>query len=571
MLKHLRIQNFAIIDELALEFSPGMTALTGETGAGKSILLDALGLVLGDRADSSSLREGSHRAEICATFNLNNHIQANQWLQQQALDCDEQCILRRVISADSPSKAFVNGSPVTLQSMRELAEMLVTIHGQHEHQALLKRDIQRQRLDDYAGNTELLEQVNAVYNKWHEQQTRLNHLQSAEQDRSARLDLLRFQAREFDLLALAENEWLNLQEEHQRLAHAGKLLASATEALSVLYDNDDSLHHTLSQQQQRIEDNSNYDASLAKVAEALNSALIQIDEAAGQLRDYLSDLDLDPGRLEWLDERMGAIHDLARKHRVEPEQLLDVAASIKTELSDLEHADERIENLTAECAQLRQDYLKASTALSQSRHAAAHRLSQSVSTAMETLGMKGGQFKVELLPRDYNAGDGEGFSASGIDLIEYLVSANPGQSLKPLIKVASGGELSRISLAIQMITAGNEPIPTLIFDEVDAGVGGRIAEIVGNHLRQLGEQRQVFCVTHLAQVASQAHNHFRVSKLTAQGDTQHTQTCVTPLNEEERINEIARMLGGVEITETTRNHAEEMIGRASQSRIARSS
>jgi DNA repair protein RecN (Recombination protein N) len=427
---------------------------------------------------------------------------------------------------------------------------------------LLRRDIQRQRLDDYAGNQALLEQVNGIYIKWREQQTRLNQLQTAEQDRSARLDLLRFQAREFEMLALVDNEWPALQEEHQRLAHAGKLLSSATEALNVLYDNDDSLHQTLSRQRQRIEDNQDYDASLAKIAETLNGALIQLDEAAGQLRDYLSTLDMDPGRLEWLDERMGAIHDLARKHRVEPEQLPDIAVSIETELSDLEHADERIENLTAECGALRQAYIEASETLSRSRHTAATRLSQSVSSAMATLGMKGGQFHIELQQRAFNVDNGEGFSASGTDSIEYLVSANPGQSLKPLVKVASGGELSRISLAIQMITAGNEPIPTLIFDEVDAGIGGHIAEIVGNHLRQLGEQRQVFCVTHLAQVASQAHNHLRVLKVTMQADAQHTQTRVTPLSEEDRVNEIARMLGGVEITPTTRNHAREMIDRA---------
>ena len=566
MLKHLRIQNFAIIDQLELEFCPGMTALTGETGAGKSILLDALGLVLGDRADSGSLREGSQRAEICATFDTRNLTAAGHWLQQQALDSDDECILRRVLTVDGPSKAFINGTPVTLQSMRELAEMLVTIHGQHEHQALLKRDVQRQRLDDYAGNQVLLDTLAEVYRHWHEQQSRLNQLQSAEQDRSQRLETLRFQASEFELLSLAENEWTELQDEHRRLAHAGKLLETANEALVVLYDDDDSVHHRLSRQLQHIEDHSGVDPALARIGEALAAAQIQLDEAAGLLRDYLSGLDLDPARLDWLDERMGAIHDLARKHRVEPEQLPEIAEMITVELSDLEHADERIESLTAECAQLRRAYLDAAETLSQSRRAAAERLSTAVSQAMETLGMKGGRFDIDLTPRPVNEKNGEGFSVNGLDQIEFQVSANPGQSLKPLNKVASGGELSRISLAIQMITAGNEPIPTLIFDEVDAGVGGRIAEIVGNHLRQLGDRRQVFCVTHLAQVASQAHNHYRVLKLTVQDRAETTQTRVTPLNKEERINEIARMLGGVEITDTTRNHAEEMISRAEQTR-----
>lgn len=562
MLKHLRILNFAIIDELELNFSAGMTALTGETGAGKSILLDALGLVLGDRADSSSLREGRRRAEISAGFDISQHSAARDWLRQQALDSEDECILRRVVSSDSPSRAFINGSAVTLQSMRELAEMLVTIHGQHEHQALLKREIQRQRLDDYAGNQALMVEISGNYYEWREQQSRLNHLQNAEADRSARLEWLRFQANEFEQLALAENEWSELQEEHQKLAHASKLMAGANEALTVLYDEDQSLHHVLSQQCHQIEEGSRYDASLGKVSEALSSALIQIDEAAGQLRDYLSDLNLDPTRLEWLEERMSAIHELARKHRVEPEQLSEVAVSISTELSDLEHADERIESLSAECERLRRRYLNNAEKLSDTRHQAAVRLDEAVSASMHLLGMKGGRFKVDISPRNIDREIGEGFSAQGIDIIEYQVSANPGQSLKPLSKVASGGELSRISLAIQMITAGNEPIPTLIFDEVDAGVGGRIAEIVGNQLRKLGEQRQVFCVTHLAQVASQSHNHYRVLKHTDTDDSPHTATSVVMLDDMQRVDEIARMLGGIEITDATRDHAREMISRA---------
>ena len=568
MLKFLRILNFAIIDVLELEFDAGMSALTGETGAGKSILLDALGLVLGDRADSGSLREGTQRAEICASFDISRLPAAKEWLQQQSLDYDDDCILRRIISRDNPSKAFINGTPVTLQSMRELAEMLVTIHGQHEHQALLKRDVQRQRLDDYAGNQKLLTEVNQGYQQWREQQTRLEHLQNAERDRSSKLELLRFQAQEFAQLALADNEWTALQEEHQKLAHASKLLSTANEGLAVLYENDESLHHMLSQQHLQIEESRRYDETLGKVAESLNAALIQIDEAAGELRDYLSGLNLDPNRLDWLEERMGSIHDLARKHHVEPEQLMEVAASVTTELSDLEHADERIESLTADCERLRQTYIEAAQKLSQARKQAASRLSRAVSESMVVLGMKGGQFQVEVAYREPEADTAAGFSANGMDSIEFQVSANPGQSLKPLNKVASGGELSRISLAIQMITASNEPIPTLIFDEVDAGVGGRIAEIVGSHLRQLGTQRQVFCVTHLAQVASQAHNHFLVLKQTGQGAEQQLSTSVVALSEQQRIDEIARMLGGIKITEATRRHAQEMLGRASPSEAA---
>ena len=564
MLKELHINKFAIIDELELEFNAGMSALTGETGAGKSILLGALGLVLGDRADSDSLRGGAARAEISANFDIHSHPQAQAWLSEQALDSDNECILRRVINRESPSKAFINSSPVTLQSMRELAEMLVTIHGQHEHQALLKRDIQRQRLDDYGGNQALTKHVADAYTGWRTIHDRFLQLQNAEKNRSERLEHLRFLTKEFEQLDLQKDEWQALQEEHQRLANSSQLLQTATQALSVLYNDDLSLHSSLSQQQQYITEISRLDVKLKNTAETLNSALIQIDEAADQLRGYLSDLNLDPTRLELLEDRIGAIHTLSRKHRCDPEQLLEISSNLAAELNDLEHADERLNSLADETVALRSSYLKTCKTLSTQRQQAAETLSARVSEAMNTLGMAGGQFKIELSPRIINPETGEGFSATGLDQIEFLVTTNPGQSLRSLAKVASGGELSRISLAIQMITASNETIPTLIFDEVDAGVGGHTAEVVGIHLRELGEQCQVLCVTHLPQVASQAHNHYQITKQTKANAT--TRTVVKQLSIEERISEIARMLGGVEITETTRKHAEEMIHRGSKDR-----
>lgn len=566
MLKELHINNFAIIDQLALEFNAGMSALTGETGAGKSILLGALGLVLGDRADSDSLREGAARAEITADFDIAEHQQAQHWLQEQALDSGNECILRRVINRDAPSKAFINNSPVTLQSMRELAEMLVTIHGQHEHQALLKRDVQRQRLDDYAGNQDALKHVAEQFKQWKSTHERLQQLQKAEEHRSERLEELRFQAEEFKQLNLQDDEWQTLQEEHQRLANSSKLLQAANQALAVLYDDDSSLHASLNQQQLQLAEAGRLDAALNNTAEVLNSALIQIDEAAEQLRDYLSSLNLDPNRLEWLEERMGAIHDLSRKHRCEPEALNQVSQQVLEELNDLEHADERLNSLMVEVETLRDNYLTACKKLSKQRKQAATELSKQVSEAMNTLGMSGGQFNIAVAARDVDTASGSGFSINGLDQIEFLVTTNPGQSLRSLAKIASGGELSRISLAIQMITAGTETIPTLIFDEVDAGVGGHIAEVVGVHLRQLGTQRQVLCVTHLAQVASQAHNHYQISKQAGNKDTNVTE--VKRLSDNERINEVARMLGGMEITDTTRRHAEEMILRGTEKPLA---
>ena len=566
MLRDLRIHNFAIINELEIDFSSGMSTLTGETGAGKSILLDALGMVLGDRADTGSLREGSDRAEICASFDIGSMQQAQSWLHEQALDSGEECILRRVINQDGRSKAFINGSSVTLQSMRTLAEMLVTIHGQHEHQALLKRDVQRQRLDDYGGKITLCDQTAAQFAAWHKAHERLQHLLDAEQNRSERSDLLRFQVNEFAQLNLQENEWQDLQEEHQRLAHASKLLHTANEGLTTLYDDDQSVYSVLSHQYQALLQASSLDQKLSETSDTLNNALINIDEVAGQLRSYVSELNLDPNRLEWLEERMGSIHDLSRKHHCEPDQLIAVAANLNEELSDLEHADERLSSLAGQCQQLRDGYLEKCAALTAHRQIAAKKLSEQVSKAMHTLGMAGGQFQAKVTAKPFNPQTGEGFSVNGLDQIEFLVTANPGQSLRPLAKVASGGELSRISLAIQMITAGNEPIPTLIFDEVDAGVGGNIAEIVGLHLRQLGSQRQVLCVTHLPQVAAQAHHHFRVSK--SGGDDQATATQVRSLHPTERVNEIARMLGGIEITDTTREHAAEMIDRAARPETA---
>ncbi len=566
MLKSLSISNFAVIDQIDIDLDSGMTALTGETGAGKSILLDALGLVLGDRADSGSVRNGAKRADISATFEINGLVDVQHWLETQELDTGQDCILRRTVNADGGSKGYINNTPVTLQMLRSAGEMLVDIHGQHEHQSLLKRDAQRQRLDAYGNHDSLLAELATCHQRWREAHEQLQQLQAAEQDRSERLDMLRYQVQEFDALQLTDNEWSGLEEEHKRLAHAGRLTEAVHLAQHALYDDDNALHSILSRHSQQLSELAGIDHALSAVSESLNTSLIHLDEAAEQLRHYLAELNPDPGRLEWLEQRMGTLHELARKHRTEPEKLADIEQTVRRDLDNLEHADERLQSLENNCRQYRDEYLQCAKKLSKHRQQAATKLFSAVTDAMQTLGMAGGRLDIPVTEKSHDPETGSGFSAAGLDSIEFQVSTNPGQALRPLGKVASGGELARISLAIQMITSDNEPVPTLIFDEVDAGIGGGIAEIVGMHLRRLGEQpggkakmqRQVMCVTHLPQVAAQAHRHLRVNKLS--GDKVHTQ--IQLLDEHERISEVARMLGGVEITEKTRSHAQEMISRA---------
>ena len=555
MLNHIRIRNFAIIDHLDLEFDQGLTALTGETGAGKSILLGALGLLLGDRADSDNIRDGSSKAEISAEFDISQLKRVQNWLEQKELESEDDCLLRRRLSADGRSRAFINGTPVPLQDMRELGEMLVDIHGQHEHQSLMKPLMQRQLLDDYASHKEILTDIKSVFKQWNKTSTEYTQLKNAADDRNDRIDLLRYQVNELDALSLTEGEYQHLEEDHQRLANSDRLMEVSQTALQVLYDaDDDNIYSQLSQQASQIETLSETDHKLSAANNMLSDAMIQVEETASHLRDYLSQLENDPQRFQELDTRISLIHDLSRKHHVKPEGLTEIHQQLSDELNNLDNADENLIELEKQSKQLEQKYLKLATKLSKSRKKTATELNKKITEAMQTLGMLGGTFEINVVDNKNNA-----FSAAGFDDIEFTVSANPGQSCKALAKVASGGELSRISLAIQMMTAQQGRIPTLIFDEVDSGVGGGIAEIVGRHLRTLGDSRQVFCVTHLPQVASQAHHHMQVQK---QSDQKETITQINSLSKKQRIEEISRMLGGVEITQQTRAHAEEMLDKS---------
>ncbi len=556
MLKHLQIRNFALVESLELDLEPGMTVLSGETGAGKSILLDALGLTLGDRADSAVVRHGEERAEISATFQILHLPGVSEWLAERELEMDDECILRRTVGADGRSRAYINGQPMPLQSLRELGEQLVDIHGQHAHQSLLKRDMQRQLLDNFAGHTELARETATICRQWqrlNEEYERLNH---AATEREARLELLRYQVQELEALKLGANELAELDEEHHRLANANRLLEGAQGAVARLYEGEEQdivtlLEHTLTE----LQELQGFDSNLASVCELLEGAAIQAREAATELRHYVDRLELDPERLAWVEQRLADIHDLARKHRVSPEDLPMLQQQLQQELDELDQAGSRLDGMQAEIEHTLSRYQDLASTLSDSRHKAAQKLAQLVTANMQELGMGGGKFDVVLAPVENTP------SPNGLESVELQVSANPGQPLRSLSKVASGGELSRISLAIQVITASREGIPTLIFDEVDVGVGGGVAEMVGRQLRALGESRQVLCVTHQPQVAAQGHQHFRISKNSQGGGTR---TEVEAIDGAERVAEVARMSGGVTVTEQTLDHARELISQAQQ-------
>jgi len=553
MLESMQIKNFAIIDSLNLEFSQGLTALTGETGAGKSILLDAIKLIAGDRADSDSVKVGREKAEISVRFDLGDHLQARQWLQENELESDQECIIRRIILANGRSKAFINGHNAPLAQLKGLSQLLIDLHGQHEHQSLQKPAIQQQLLDAYLANPELTSEVRQKYQDWRQLEHELVQLQTGSIEREQRIDLLNLYCRELAELSPVEGEIQILQDEYSRLSHAGLLLENTGAVLALLYDNDENtVQSQLSHCEQALKNQLHHDASLASSHELISNALIQIQEASNELRNYQDSIDLAPDRLDWLNARIARNQDLARKHHVEIESLPELRLQLELELKTLLNSEQNADTLDLELKQKKADYLVAAGQLSARRRETAMSLSEQITRIMQQLSMDGGQFQVQVDELDCE----KSYKATGINAINYLVSANPGQPLKPLNKVASGGELSRISLAIQVILSESSRIPSLIFDEVDSGVGGGVAEIIGRKLRWLGENRQVFCVTHLPQVASQAHHHFRVEKTSRADDTI---TEVIALNKEERLEEIARMLGGMTITEQTRAHANEMI------------
>jgi DNA repair protein RecN (Recombination protein N) len=556
VLTRLQIRNFAIVDQATVEFGPGMTVLTGETGAGKSILVDAIGLVLGERGSAGLVRNGCDRAEFSAEFDLAEHDEARAWLAGQALDADAECLLRRVINADGRSRAFINGNAVTLQNLKELGEILLDIHGQHFHQSLVRRSVQRDLLDHFGALSALRSACEATYQEWQTLTRQLQELESANADRTSRLELLGFQATELQSLNLQPAEYVELQTERRMLQNSGRLADVVNTALAALYDAEpDNAQKLLAAATQALESALEIDERLQPALSLLNEAGIQISETYVLLRRYAESLDADPQRRDQVEERLDAIQAVARKHRVDPDELLRVRERVSEQLQVLENADILGAELSSKARHTEQSYRDAAAQLSKARKKAARKFSAEVSTAMADLGMIGGVFEVRLSPAAEPR-------ATGMDDIEYMISANPGQSPQPLSRIASGGELSRMSLAIQVIASDGSAIPTMIFDEVDSGVGGGVAEMVGHHLRGLGESRQVLCVTHLAQVAGLADNHFRVVKIS---DGNSTRTVISQLHDGERIEEIARMLGGVKITRKTREHAAEMLSNSRRS------
>ncbi len=550
MLTQLQLRDFVIVDRADLEFAPGMTALTGETGAGKSIIVDALGLLAGGRASAEIVRQGAERAEVSASFSPLPPA-ALAWLSDQSIEHEDEALVRRVIGIDGRSRAYLNGQLVPLQSLREFSELLLEIHGQQEFQHLVKRDAQRSLLDEQGQARELAAAVALAHQAYRGCLTEFEALRAAAGDRDARLDLLRYQLTEMraEVGSVAEIEALFV--ERQRIAGSGRLGEAARTALAAVEDQEDAnAQLLLARAQTALRNTGSADPALAEAGRYLAEALIQVDEATSVLRRFLESLDIDPQRQDEIERHAAALEALARKHRIGVTELPQQRASLERQLDALENSAVSLGKLEERLKRLRESYRGAARQLSAARAAAAAVLGQDITGLMQSLGMQGGRFEVQI------ESDHEQIAAHGIDNVDFLVSANPGQPPKSLGKVASGGELSRISLAIQVAAAAKTGVQCMVFDEVDAGIGGAIAEIVGLQLRSLGERGQVLCVTHLPQVASQAHAQFQVSKQT---DGKVTRTSLRGLTGKERIDEIARMLGGIDITDRARAHAREML------------
>lgn len=555
MLTSLSIQNLAVVEDIEVHFENGMTSLTGETGAGKSMLVDALSLVLGDRADSNMVRQGSERAEITASFDIKNNPPLQQWLAEEELDDDGQCELRRTINKEGRSRAYINGRATQLTQLREISVRTIDIYGQHAHQSLIRTETQRDLLDTVAGTQPLLDHLAIHYQQLKTTQQQLLKLSQQFQDQTARHGLLDYQVTELQSLNLSQDYVEQLIKEHQQRNNTSQLIEAAQSAQHHLFEQEQgSAYSLLSKALNEISTHQDIEPQFANVIETLNSTVIQLDEVANELRHYLDHADNDPQRLQQVEIELATLHDQARKHHIEIEQLPEHFEQLQQQLSSLTNIEIHTEQLQQQQQQQMTACRELCEKISKKRLQTAQPLSEKISQSIQQLAMPTGQLEFIVSPMA-----NEYFNATGCDKIQLLVKTNPGQAAGELSKVASGGELARISLAIQVVTASSHSVPTLVFDEVDVGIGGSIAEIVGNHLRTLAENRQVICITHLPQVAAQAHQQLHVSKTNLK-DSTHIE--ITTLGDAERIEEIARMLGGVTITEKTRLHAEEMLERS---------
>ncbi|MEM1404641.1 MAG: DNA repair protein RecN [Pseudomonadota bacterium] len=547
MLTHIRIQQFTVVDKLEVDFSSGLTVITGETGAGKSITLDALALCLGDRADPTAIRPGYDRAEICAQFDVSGNKAARRWLIERDLDADDECLLRRVLTREGRSRAYINGTPATLQDCAALGQHLVDIHSQHAHQSLLRREHQRSLLDTFAGAAKDAEATQGAARSWREIDEQLQSLRASHRESADREQLLRYQVGELDELALTDGELATLEAEQRQLENADTIQRQASNAIELCEAQESGVHQAL----QSLDPELHEGKAIDNVREMLDSAAIQLEEARSELSHYLAARESNPARLEEVRGRLESIYALARKHRVMPEALQAHHKALADEFAALDSSDERIEALEADLQRAMESYQSSSASLTAARQKAATRLEKAVAKLLKKLSMGNCEFRVALEARS----DGSPHPL-GEEEIELRIATNPGAEPQSLAKIASGGELSRISLAIQVATAGRATVPSMIFDEVDVGIGGAVAEVVGRLLADMAGEAQVLCVTHLPQVAAQGAQHLMVTKT---GRGKQLASSIADLAEADRVEELSRMLGGVTITESTRTHAREML------------
>ena len=551
MLAHLSVNNFAIVKSLQLELSKGMTTITGETGAGKSIAIDALGLCLGGRADAGMVRQGEDKTEVSAAFLLENNLHATRWLEDNDLLDGCECILRRTISKEGRSRAFINGSPVPLAQLKSLGQCLINIHGQHAHHQLMKGDYQMAMLDQYAGHFNLLKSTRLAYQTWRQADNHLKQLLENSQQNQAQKQLLEYQIKEFNELSINEGEFTELEQEHKRLSNSGELASTCQQAIELIYEGENvNALSILQSANQSLIELAELDERLVELPNLLAEAIIQIEETNSELRTYLDSIDVDPARMAYVEERYSKIMSMARKHQVLPEDLYQHHQDLLQQIESLDCSDEKLEELKQDVEMQYQAFVVKAEKLHKSRIRYAKELNKLITQSMHELSMEKAQFEIQVSNTNTHP------SPLGMDSVTFVVSTNPGQPMQPIAKVASGGELSRISLAIQVITAQKVDTPSLIFDEVDVGISGPTAAVVGKMLRTLGESTQVMCVTHLPQVAGCGHQQLFVAKSTKSGKTE---TQMRTLDEQQRISELARLLGGSQITESTLANAKELL------------
>ena len=551
MLLSITINNYTLVDTLEIEFSSGTTAITGETGAGKSLILDALSMALGDRADSSTIRQGKDRAQITASFDISTIPEAKIWLDNHDITADDECILRRIYTTEGRSRGYINGQPCTMQQLQQLGDLLVDLHSQHEHQSLLRRNTHRKLLDEFNASTELAVKVAEYFHDWQGAAKTLQDLAERSDELNARRELLEFQVKELQEFNLEPSYLQQLELEQQNLANAEQIIQDSQKLLAIsdqgeafnLRDGFNQSLSILSQLKHKPE-------ALEEAEQLLQSGLIQVDEAVRCIEQHIDRFEANPQRLQHIEDELGLIFQLARKHRVDSHQLAEKLEELVLELKQLTAGDQNLEALKQQVDEFAAKYKKAATKLSLIRQQGAVKMSQGINQQLQQLSMQGAELLIQLTPLDDN-----NYKSYGLEDIELMISTNPGQAHKPLAKVASGGELSRVSLAIQVVAAANSSIPTLVFDEVDVGIGGSTADIVGKLLKRLGDRGQVISVTHQPQVAAHAHQHYVVSKVTADSSAEST---IVNLNKTQRIEELARMLGGAKVTNQTLSHASEL-------------